>query len=110
MSASRFAEGVEHAGPLWRWAGGPNGGAWYFVTIDGAAAEALSGTAIMRKLEGSGRGFGSMKVRARIGATVFETSVFPSKSNGGWLLPVKASVRKAEAVDEGVAVDVFLEF
>ena len=69
----------------------------------------MSGTAIMRRLEGNSRGFGSLKVVATIGGTTFKTSVFPSKETG-WLLPVKASVRKAEGLTEGEAVELALEF
>lgn len=104
-----MTEQLTHTGPLWRWTGGANNGTWHFLTIDGAAGEALSGTAIMRKLEGVSRGFGSLKVKARIGGTGFATSVFPSKSDGGWLLPVKAAVRRAEDLVEGDEVEVFLE-
>jgi hypothetical protein len=103
-------EQLDHTGPLWRWTGGANSGTWHFLTIDGAAGEALSGTAVMRKLEGTARGFGSLKVKARIGETHFATSVFPSKSDGGWLLPVKASVRRAEGLAEGDEVEVSLEY
>ncbi|MBT0667934.1 DUF1905 domain-containing protein [Novosphingobium profundi] len=105
-----MTESLVHTGQLWRWTGGANGGTWFFVTLTDAAAETLSATALMRKLEGLGRGFGSLKVRARIGETAFATSVFPSKSDGGWLLPVKAAVRKAEDLGEGDAVQVELEF
>ncbi|WP_404482489.1 DUF1905 domain-containing protein [Novosphingobium sp. BL-52-GroH] len=103
-------EHVTHTGRLWRWTGGANSGTWHFLTVDGGAGEALSGTAIMRKLEGNARGFGSLKVKARIGDSVFATSVFPSKADGGWLLPVKASVRKAEGIGEGDVVEVSLVF
>ena len=100
---------VVHTGPLWRWTTPAAPAAWHFVTIDGAAGEALSGTALMRRMEGSSRGFGSLKVRATIGTTTFQTSAFPSNELQGWLLPVKASVRKAEGLDEGDAVEVTLE-
>ncbi|MFM2301391.1 MAG: hypothetical protein RLZZ84_1127 [Pseudomonadota bacterium] len=103
-----MTERVTHTGRLWRWTGGTNG-TWHFLTIDGGAGEALSGTALMRRLEGTGRGFGSIRVRARIGGSTFATSVFPSKSEG-WLLPVKASVRKAEDLAEGDEAAVSLEF
>lgn len=103
-------EQVAYTGRLWRWTGGANNGTWHFLTIDGAAGDALSGTALMRKLEGVSRGFGSLKVKARIGDTAFATSVFPSKADGGWLLPVKASVRRAEGLAEGDEVAVSLEF
>ncbi|HUD30322.1 MAG TPA: DUF1905 domain-containing protein [Novosphingobium sp.] len=104
------SEHLVHTGVLWRWTGGANNGTWHFLTIDGEAGEALSGTALMRRLEGQSRGFGSLKVKARIGGTLFATSVFPSKADGGWILPVKASVRKAEGIGEGDAVEVSLEF
>ncbi|MEN9682764.1 MAG: hypothetical protein RLZZ427_515 [Pseudomonadota bacterium] len=101
-------ERLTHTGRLWRWTGGTNG-TWHFVTIDGAAGEMLSGTALMRRLEQTIGGFGSLKVRAQIGDSAFATSVFPSK-NAGWLLPVKASVRRAEDLAEGDTVIVNLEF
>jgi hypothetical protein len=100
---------VVHTGPLWRWTTPAAPAAWFFVTIDGAAGEALSATALMRRLEGMAKGFGSLKVVARIGGSAFKTSVFPSKELG-WLLPVKAAVRKAEGLDEGDDVTVELAF
>jgi hypothetical protein len=103
-----MTERLTHTGPLWRWTTPAAAAAWHFITIDGTAGEALSATALMRRLEGAAKGFGSLKVSARIGDTVFKTSLFPSKELG-WLLPVKASVRKAEGLSEGDAVDVVLE-
>lgn len=103
-----MTERLIHTGTLWRWQGG-NGGSWHFLTIDGAAGEALSGTALMRRLEKTIGGFGSLKVTVRIGDSTFKTSVFPSKELG-WLLPVKASVRKAEDITEGDVIEVVLEF
>ena len=104
-----MTESITHTGPLWRWTTPRASAAWHFVTIDGAAGEELSGTAIMRRMEGNARGFGSLKVTATIGATTFKTSVFPSKEQGGWLLPIKARVRKAEGLGEGDKVTVVLE-
>ncbi len=102
-------ERIHHTGPLWRWTTAAAPAAWFFVTIDGPAGEALSATALMRKLEGTARGFGSLKVTARIGGSQWRTSVFPSKAEG-WMLPVKASVRKAEAISDGNVVELVLEF
>lgn len=104
-----MTERLTHAGALWRWTSPGSAGAWHFLSIDGAAGEALSGTALMRRLEKSIGGFGSLKVRATIGDSTFATSVFPSKSQG-WVLPVKASVRKAEGLAAGDEVMVTLEF
>ncbi len=98
---------INHTGTLWRWQGS-SGGSWHFLTINGEAGEALSGTALMRRMEKTLGGFGSLKVSATIGDSQFNTSLFPSKELG-WLLPVKASVRKAEGIREGDEVVVALE-
>lgn len=95
--------------PLWRWTGG-NGGVWTFVTIEGAAGEALSGTALMQRLESGQRsGFGSVKVTVRVGQSEWRTSAFPSKGEG-WIVPIKAAVRKAEDLAEGEPVHLTLTF
>lgn len=108
MNGSNLTERIGFTGPLWRWTTPSAPAAWHFVTIDGEAGEALSATALMRRLEGLAKGFGSLKVSATIGDSTFRTSVFPSKELG-WLLPVKASVRKAEGLDEGDLVEVTLD-
>ena len=102
-------ERIEFTGKLSRWTGATGNRGCFFVIIDSAAGEALSGTALMRRMEGVARGFGAIKVQAVIGGSQFSTSVFPQKGDG-WLLPVKAAVRKAEALDEGDVVKVELAF
>lgn len=54
------------------------------------------------------RGFGSVKVSVVIGQSAFRTSIFPS-SEGTYEMPVKASVRKAEGIEEGSTIFVQLE-
>jgi hypothetical protein len=95
-------------GPMWLWRGQAKDGtptktAWHFLTIDGHVAEAIRTAA-----PGRTAAWGSVYVRATIGATEWRTSVFPSKNVSGYLLPVKASVRKAEALGEGDEVTVQL--
>lgn len=51
---------------------------------------------------------GSVYVEATIGATTWRTSLFPSKAVGGWLLPLKAAVRKKEKLAEGTSVEALL--
>ena len=102
-----MTEQITHTGLLWRWNTPAAPAAWHFITIEGPAGEALSATALMHRLEGLSRGFGSLKVAVTIGGSTFQTSVFPSKQTG-WLLPVKASVRKAEGLNEGDVVEVLL--
>ena len=52
-------------------------------------------------------GWGVIPVRARVGRTEFETSLFPK--DGRYLLPLKAVVRKAEKLVEGDEVSVRME-
>ena len=72
-----------------------------WVALTGAAAEAVAGHELARRLElGKRRGFGSVKVAVQIGNSRWQTSLFPQKS-GGWFLPVKKPVRLAEGLDFG---------
>ncbi len=100
---------IRHEGTLWVWQGdGP--AAWHFVTVDGDAGLQLAALEAMRRLEtGARRGFGSVKVSARIGDSTWATSVFPHKTSGGWLLPVRAAIRKAEDIAEGDRVQITLQ-
>ena len=99
-------ESIEIEARLWRWqsAGAPT--AWHFLTIEGEAAGAVHVAAMTGQWLDGRPGFGSAKVMATIGETSWRTSVFPHKSSGGWLLPVKASVRRSEAIAAGDLVRV----
>ena len=80
-----------------------------WVPLTGEAAEAVAAHELMRRMElGKRRGFGSVKVTARIGGSEWQTSLFPQKS-GGWFLPIKKPVRQAEALAWGDLVEVELE-
>ncbi len=52
-------------------------------------------------------GWGMIPVHVRIGKTNWQTSLFPK--DGHYLVPLKDSVRKAENLDEGDHVTVWLE-
>jgi Domain of unknown function (DUF1905) len=93
--------------PLWIWTTDKAPASWHFLTLDGEVAEAIHALALMRRLEyGRKRGWGSLKVTATIGETSWQTSIFPAKDVGGWMLPVKAAVRNAEGLVVGDAVTV----
>jgi hypothetical protein len=94
---------------LWLWQSDKAPASWHFLSIEGEAAEAIHALALMRRLEsGRRRGWGAMKVHATIGETSWNTSIFPDKGSGGWLLPVKAAVRKAEELVVGDLIQVSL--
>ncbi|MEN7538500.1 DUF1905 domain-containing protein [Aurantiacibacter flavus] len=105
-----MSDRVTHTGEVWLWTSATSPGSWHFLTIDGAAGEAIAAHEAMRRLEfGSGRGFGSVKVRVRLGKSEWATSVFPSSDHGGFILPLKAAIRKAEGITEGGEVTAELE-
>jgi hypothetical protein len=80
-----------------------------WVALTGEAAEAVAAHELARRLElGKRRGFGSVKVTARIGESRWQTSLFPQKT-GGWFLPIKKPVRLAAGLDFGDEVEGELE-
>jgi hypothetical protein len=95
---------------LWIWRG-EQAGRWYFLTVP----EDQSGE-IKAHGFANPRGFGSVKVEARIGdpstgsgqAITWRTSVFPLNS-GGYVLPVKADVRRRAGIAAGDNVTAQLE-
>lgn len=90
---------------LARWQG--EKATYHLVTLTGPEAEALSGHALMHRLEfGRTRGFGSVKVIARIGETEWKTSVFPQRKQSEWVLLVGRKVMRAEDLAPGDAIDV----
>ena len=71
-----MSERIALTAPLTCWKG--ERGTYHLVTITGEEAEALQAHEAMQRLElGARRGFGSVKVMARIGETEWKTSVFP---------------------------------
>ena len=80
-----------------------------YVTIGGEAAEAIRGFELLRRLEfGHRRGFGSVKVEVTVGDSFWSTSVFPQK-DGGWFLPMKKAICRAEALQPGDEVEIRLD-
>jgi hypothetical protein len=87
---------------LWQWQARSD--SWFFVTMPPDQSDEL------RDLPHEPRGFRSVRVRATIGETTWGTSVFPdAQRSGGYVLPVKKSVREAEGIVNGDVVDVQVE-
>ena len=74
---------------------------WFFVTLPEELSEDI------KELPRPPRGFGSLRVRARIGSTHWSTSIFPGSE--GYVLPLKKAVRDAEGLALGVVAAVELE-
>lgn len=80
------------------------------MTLTGEPAEQIAMHARLLRLEyGTRRGFGSVKVVARIGETVWKTSVFPQEKSTEWVLLVSKKVTRAEDLAEGDPVELELE-
>ena len=87
---------------LWVWKG-EAAGRWYFLTVPESESAEIKAQAFSLP-----RGFGSVKVEATIGDLVtWRTSVFPL-NKGGYVLPVKAAVRRQAHLAAGDAVTVGL--
>jgi hypothetical protein len=69
---------------------------WYFVSLPHDVADAIEEHSGDR-----GRGFGSVRVDVTIGATRWQTSVFPDAKRATYVLPLKKAVRVAEHLDDG---------
>lgn len=78
---------------VWRWKGA---GGWHFATLPARPA-----AKIRAHFGSTARGWGSIRVRIRIGKTAFDTSLFPHKPDKSYLFAIKAAVRKAEDIASG---------
>ena len=87
---------------LWIW-DARKSDSWTFATVPSEQSDDL------HERSGPRRGFGSLPVEVTIGASTWRTSVFPDKQSGGFVLPIKSAVRKAEAISAGDKVEITLK-
>ena len=90
---------IEVTATVWHWHGPAP---WYFVTVPEKQChdlKAISGSVTY--------GWGMIPATIQIGKTEWMTSLFPK--DGRYIVPIKASVRKAECLQEGDTVTVRLE-
>jgi len=86
-------------GIIWHWRGpSPH----HFVTVPQSESEQLADEAARVTY-----GWGMIPVRARIGRTSWATSLFPK--DGGYIVPIRASVRKEQQLNIGDTVEIELE-
>jgi len=86
---------------LWQWQARDEPGGWFFVSLPFEVSDEIDETA-------PSKGFGSIRVEVTIGSSTWQTSVFPSKEEKTFVLPVKKAVRVKEGLVEGKACDVRL--
>lgn len=90
-------------GLLWIWSGSDGPSGWHFLTVPEDQAGEIRAHSLLSR--GS---FGSVRVEVAIRDVRWRTSVFPQKS-GGYILPVKASVRRDAGIAAGDEVRCELE-
>lgn len=83
-------------GPIIYWRGPAP---FYFVAVSPEVIDDLAPVATELSY-----GWGCIPVEATVGDTDFGTALIPK--DGGYLLPVKVAVRRAEAIDEGDVIAV----
>lgn len=90
---------IEFNGKIWFWRGPAP---WFFVTIPEKQSHDLK--VISNSVT---YGWGVIPVHVQIGSTEWTTSLFPKDDL--YIVPIKASVRKAENLEEGDDVSVRVE-
>lgn len=89
---------IDIRGPIWYWRGPAP---WYFVTVPPAECRAIKALSASVTY-----GWGMIPATVRIGKTVWKTTLWPKDDL--YIVPIKASVRKAEKLAEGDEVTVHL--
>ncbi len=90
---------IQFRAKIWFWRGPAP---WYFATVPAEQCRDLKAVSSFVTY-----GWGMIPVKARIGKTAWETSMFPK--DGRYIVPIKASVRQAENLDEGDNVTIRLQ-
>jgi Domain of unknown function (DUF1905) len=89
---------LEFTADVWSWRGPAP---YHFLTVpEDESAELQEAAALVTY------GWGMIPVEVRIGSTWWTTSLFPK--DGGYVVPLKDLVRKAEGIDVGDTVSVRL--
>ena len=92
---------IEFESDVFRW-DARDDSSWFFTAVPPELSEEI------RELPRPPRGFGSVRVRARVGGTEWTTSIFPDSKSGSYVLPLKKAVRDAENLADGGPVTVRL--
>jgi hypothetical protein len=90
---------IKFKGEIWYWRGPAP---FFFVIIPENESSQIKDVSKLVTY-----GWGVIPVKVTIGKTEFKTSLFPK--DGKYLVPIKASVRKAEDLELGDEVDIQLE-
>jgi hypothetical protein len=77
---------------------------WHFVTLPKKQSDTIKERFGIFK-----RGWGSVPVTVTVGKTMWQTSIFPDKKAGAYLLPLKSEIRKKESIRAGKSIALVIE-
>lgn len=77
-------------------------GAWFFITLPIEYADEIK----MMTKGWPNKGYGTIKVEAGIGDVRWQTSIFPDKKSGSYLMPIKRDVRIRCQISDGTMVQI----
>ncbi len=77
---------------------------WHFITLPVEIGQQVKYLGMNKKA-----GWGAIRVKAQIGNTTWETSVFPSKELSSYILPLKSEIRKKENIRESDIIHVTIK-
>lgn len=78
-------------------------GVWYMITLPVKVGKEIDILFSDQK-----RGWGSLPVAVRVGETVWETSIFPDREKGSYIMLLKKSVRIKETILENKFIEIEL--
>jgi hypothetical protein len=82
---------------LWVWQGPAS---WVFLSLPHAFADPVKRAAFLAST-GPKRGWKLVPVQVEVGEVRWETSLFPDRETGSYILPVKAAMRRKLGVTAG---------
>jgi hypothetical protein len=82
----------------------PGMAGWHFIGVPKKQS-----VEIKKHFGAHAKGWGSLPVEVILGKTHWETSIFPDKKSGTYLLPLKATVRKKEQAEHDDVISFILE-
>jgi Domain of unknown function (DUF1905) len=92
MDEARYAVTAD----VWVYAGD---GGWHFVTVPDEVTDEIRARFYARQ-----KAFGRLPVRARIGSSTWDTSLFFDRNAGSYVLPLKSAIRAQERIEAGQRV------
>ena len=85
---------------IWLYTGN---GAWHFITLPKGISDEIK-----QNFGQERKGWGSIRVTVSIDSYRWQTSIFPDKKSGAYILPVKVEARKVAGLTDGSKAGVLL--